>query len=63
MYLGGSLFFLGIALVAGSYWLVVAYIPLFVYFKTYVIPREEAYMSRTYGEAYRTYCRLVGRWL
>ena len=63
MYLGGSGFFLGIALIAGSLWLVAAYIPLGLYLGLYVIPREEAYMARAYGDDYRAYCRRVRRWI
>jgi len=63
MYVGGSAFFLGIGLMVGSPWMVVAYFPLGVYLAGYVVPREEAYMTRTFGSEYRSYCRQVGRWL
>jgi len=63
MYVGGSAFFLGIGLAVGSLWMVVAYLPLGIYLALYVIPREEAYMERTFGEAYLNYCRHVRRWL
>ncbi len=63
MYVGGSAFFLGLGLTAGSLWMLAAYIPMAVYLVLYVVPREEAYMERTYGEAYTTYCRNVRRWL
>ncbi|MDJ0885335.1 MAG: isoprenylcysteine carboxylmethyltransferase family protein [Desulfobacterales bacterium] len=63
MYLGGSAFFLGIALTAGSLWLMAAYLPLGLYLALYVIPREEAYMTRAYGDGYRAYCRRVRRWI
>ena len=53
MYLGGSLFFIGIALTAGSLWLLVAYPPLGLYLALYVIPREEAYMMRANGDDYQ----------
>ena len=63
MYVGGSAFFLGIGLAIGSMWMLAAYIPLGLYLWLYVIPREEAYMERTFGENYRSYCRKVRRWL
>ena len=63
MYVGGSAFFLGIGLVAGSFWMMASYLPLGLYLSFYVIPREEAYMNRKYGDAYRTYSRQVRRWL
>jgi protein-S-isoprenylcysteine O-methyltransferase Ste14 len=63
MYVGGSAFFLGIGLIVGSLWMLVAYLPLGLYLWLYVIPREEAYMKRVYGDEYRAYCRNVRRWL
>lgn len=40
MYLGGSVFFLGIAITADSLWLLAAYIPLGLFISLFVIPRE-----------------------
>lgn len=50
MYLGGSVWFFGIGLLAGSLWMLAAYIPLGLYLSFYVIPREEAYMERAFGD-------------
>jgi protein-S-isoprenylcysteine O-methyltransferase Ste14 len=63
MYVGGSAFFLGIGLVVGSLWILAAYLPLGLYLWLYVIPREEAYMERVFGDEYRAYCQSVRRWL
>ncbi len=63
MYVGGSAFFLGIGLMVGSLWILAAYLPLGLYLWLYVIPREEAYMERVFGDEYRAYCRRVRRWL
>jgi protein-S-isoprenylcysteine O-methyltransferase Ste14 len=63
MYVGGAAFFLGIGLAVGSVWMLAAYIPLGLYLSLYVIPREEDYMQRTFGNDYRAYCRKVRRWL
>ena len=63
MYVGGSAFFLGIGLVVGSLWMLAAYLPLGLYLALYVVPREEAYMERIFGDEYKTYCRSVRRWL
>ena len=63
MYTGGSAFFLGIGLLVGSLWMLAAYLPLGLYLWLYLIPREEAYMERVFGDEYRTYCRRVRRWL
>jgi len=63
MYVGGSAFFLGIGLIIGSLWMLAAYLPLGLYLSLHVIPREEAYLERVFGEEYRAYCRRVRRWL
>jgi len=63
MYVGGTAWFLGMALSVGSGWMVLAYLPLGVYLAFLVIPSEEAYMERTFGDAYQAYCRKVRRWL
>ncbi len=63
MYVGGSAFFLGIGLMVGSLWMLAAYLPLGLYLSLYVIPCEEAYMERVFGEEYSAYCRRVRRWL
>ena len=63
MYVGGSFFFLGVGLAIGSLWLLVAYVPLGLYLALYVVPREEAYMERVYGDEYRAYCSRVRRWI
>ena len=63
MYVGGSAFFLGIGIAIGSLWMMAAYIPLGLYLSLYVIPREEAYMQRTFKDNYRNYCKEVRRWL
>lgn len=63
MYLGGSAFFLGMGLALGSLWMLAAYLPLGLYLSLFVIPREEAYMERMFGDDYRKYCETVRRWL
>jgi protein-S-isoprenylcysteine O-methyltransferase Ste14 len=63
MYVGGSAWFLGMGLLVGSVWMIITYLPLGLYLSFFVIPREEAYMERTFGHAYKNYCQRVGRWL
>ncbi|GAB7079178.1 methyltransferase family protein [Megalodesulfovibrio paquesii] len=63
MYVGGVGLFLGLALVAGSLWLLVAGVPLGIYLACRVVPREEAYMTRAFGAAYAHYRQQVRRWL
>ena len=63
MYLGFTLLYLGIALLSGSLWplLLLPLVLLTMHFG--VIVREEAYLERRFGEAYREYRRRVKRWL
>lgn len=63
MYVGGVAFFLGIGLMADSLWMMAACIPLGLYLARYVVPREEAYLERAFGDRYRAYCLSVRRWL
>lgn len=63
MYVGGVAIILGLGTALGSLWLTAAAVPLFLYLAFYVIPREEAYMERTFGEQYKNYCLKVRRWL
>jgi protein-S-isoprenylcysteine O-methyltransferase Ste14 len=63
MYVGGIAFFMGMGIAAGSLWLLAASFPLTGYISLYVVPREEGYMERAFGAAYRDYCQNVRRWL
>ncbi|OGR37632.1 MAG: hypothetical protein A2051_03095 [Desulfovibrionales bacterium GWA2_65_9] len=63
MYVGMTGLFLGIGLAVGSSWLLLACLPFCLYILLYVVPREEAYMHRRWGEAYLDYCCQVRRWL
>ena len=63
MYVGMTGFLLGIGLAAGSFWLLLACLPFCLYILLYVVPCEEEYMHRRWGEAYLDYCRQVRRWL
>ena len=63
MYLGFTLLYLGIALRSGSLWPLL-FLPLVLVTMHFgVIVREEAYLERRFGEAYREYRRRVKRWL
>jgi len=63
MYLGFTLLYLGIALLAGSLWPLL-FLPLVLLAMHFgVIVREEAYLERRFGDAYREYRRRVNRWL
>lgn len=63
MYVGFTLLYLGIALRYGSLWPLL-FLPLVLAVMHFgVIVREEAYLERRFGDAYRQYRRRVNRWL
>jgi protein-S-isoprenylcysteine O-methyltransferase Ste14 len=63
IYMGmfGGLIGLGIAF--DSPWLLVMLVPFALLIRYGVVAREEAYLERKFGEAYRSYRRRVRRWL
>jgi protein-S-isoprenylcysteine O-methyltransferase Ste14 len=63
MYLAAALFHVGIALVLGSLWIVAGLVPALVVLHYGVIRREEVYLTRKFGDAYRSYLARVPRWL
>lgn len=63
IYLGMFLFYGGIALTARSPWMLVFVLPVAVTMRYGVVAREEAYLERRFGEAYRSYKARVRRWL
>jgi protein-S-isoprenylcysteine O-methyltransferase Ste14 len=63
IYLGMLLFLVGIGLAVRSPWILLIAIPLAVTFRYGVIAREEAYLERRFGDAYRDYNARVRRWL
>lgn len=63
MYLGMALIYAGIAILFDSI-LALALLPLVVaIIQTKVIAREEVYLERRFGDAYRDYKRRVRRWI
>jgi protein-S-isoprenylcysteine O-methyltransferase Ste14 len=63
IYLSFSLLHLGIATWANSVWLLATLAGAVAVMALVVIPREERYMARRFGDAYRDYTRRVRRWL
>lgn len=63
MYLGFALAYAGLALLFRSPVAGVMLIPVLVVMDRMVIPREEAYLARRFGETYEAYRRRVRRWL
>jgi len=63
MYVGMIAIVAGAAIALDSIWMGMATAILALYLALYVIPKEEAYLEREFGEEYRAYCRSVRRWL
>ena len=63
IYIGLVLFYLGVAVLADSLWMLAMLAPLLVVMHFGVILREEAYLERKFGDVYRAYRASVRRWL
>jgi protein-S-isoprenylcysteine O-methyltransferase Ste14 len=63
MYLGFTVLYLGIALVANAFWPLVFLPEAIALTYLFAIRLEEAYLTREFGDAYREYCSRVRRWL
>jgi protein-S-isoprenylcysteine O-methyltransferase Ste14 len=63
IYVGMFLIYAGIAVAAHSTWVLVLALPLAVALRYGVVAREEAYLERRFGDAYRDYKARVRRWL
>lgn len=63
IYLGMFLIYLGIGIATASPWVLVLVAPLATLMRYGVVAREEAYLERRFGDAYRDYKSRVRRWL
>ena len=63
MYLGLTLVGFAVALAFGSLAVGLLMVLAATIVDRFVIRREETYLTRRFGETYRTYCRSVRRWL
>jgi protein-S-isoprenylcysteine O-methyltransferase Ste14 len=63
IYLGMFLLYGGIGLVVRSPWVLILMLPLAITIRYGVVAREEAYLERRFGDAYRHYKARVRRWL
>lgn len=63
VYLGFFLTYVGIGLAARSPWIVALTLPIAAAIRYGVVAREEAYLERRFGDAYRTYKAHVPRWV
>ncbi len=62
IYVGLSLVYAGLAIAAGSFWPLLLLVPLLLIMRYGVIAREEAYLTRLFGDEYRNYQKRVRRW-
>jgi protein-S-isoprenylcysteine O-methyltransferase Ste14 len=63
IYVGMLLLYAGIGTAVGSPWVLILALPLVIVLRYGVIAREEAYLERHFGDAYRDYKARVRRWL
>ena len=63
IYVGMFLLYAGIGLAARSPWALILTLPLAITMRCGVVAREEAYLERRFGDAYRDYKAHVRRWL
>jgi protein-S-isoprenylcysteine O-methyltransferase Ste14 len=63
IYVGLFLLYAGIGVAAQSPWILILVLPLSLVIRYGVVAREEAYLERRFGDAYRDYKARVRRWL
>ena len=63
LYLGTTLVYLGLGVAAGSLWASGLVVPLLWVINVGVVAREERYLERKFGDAYRAYKARVRRWV
>ena len=63
LYLGMTLVYLGLGVAAGSLWTIGLVVPLLWVIHVGVVMREERYLERKFGDAYRAYKARVRRWI
>lgn len=63
IYVGFVLVYFGLSIVLTSMWVLLLLFPVLVILHRGVVKREEAYLERQFGDAYRAYKARVPRWL
>ena len=63
IFVGMFLLYAGIGIAARSPWVLIFALPLAITLRYGVVAREEAYLERRFGDAYRDYKERVRRWL
>lgn len=63
IYVALTLLYVGVALLVNALWILLLVVPALVVLRYGVIAREEAYLTRKFGDAYYQYTTQVRRWL
>lgn len=63
MYLSLTLIYIGVSVATNAWWGLLLLIPLLMVVQKGIIEREEAYLTRKFGDDYLRYKAQVGRWL
>ena len=63
IYVALTLLYVGVALLINALWILLLVVPVLGVIRYGVIAREEAYLARKFGDAYRQYTTQVRRWL
>jgi protein-S-isoprenylcysteine O-methyltransferase Ste14 len=63
IYLALTLLYVGVALLINALWILLLIVPVLLVIRYGVIAREEAYLTRKFGDTYRQYTARVQRWL
>ena len=63
VYIALTVLYIGMALCTGYLWSLLFLPPALILIRYYVIGREEKYLERRFGEAYREYKTQVRRWV
>jgi protein-S-isoprenylcysteine O-methyltransferase Ste14 len=63
IYLGMLLGQIGLAIAFNTLWILGTLVPFFLVLRYGVVAREEVYLDRKFGDAYRRYVARVRRWL
>jgi len=63
MYVGFLAILFGIGVGARRLWILSSVFPMILYLAYYVIPREEAYLTRRFDQSFERYKTKVRRWL
>jgi protein-S-isoprenylcysteine O-methyltransferase Ste14 len=63
IYIGFVLAYFGLSILLTSLWVLLLLIPVLLILQRGVVDREESYLERHFGDAYRKYKARVPRWL